>query len=90
MKSHVSHVSHETYLLRPLRVGSTQSLAHCLLVQLLQGRPITAASHLVLRTRQGTQALLAFMTRFPTSPVILWGSPPEGFIGAGEVRFGVR
>ena len=53
----------DTHLVRPFRTGTTQSVAHCRLVQLLQGRPTTAASHLTLRARQGTQALLAFRAR---------------------------
>ena len=57
-------------------MGSTQSSARCLLVQLLQGRPTTAASHLTLRARQGTHALLILRARFPVSPA-LCGSLPE-------------
>jgi hypothetical protein len=65
-----------TNLVRVLRPGRTQSSAHCLLAQLLQGRPITAALHLTLRARQGTQALLTLRARFPGSPA-LCGSLPE-------------
>ena len=73
-----------TNLVRPLRTSSTQSSAHCLLVQLLQGRPITAASHLILRARQGTHALLALRARSPVPPT-LCGSLPEAkvFIEGG-------
>ena len=75
-----------THLDRSLRTGSTQSLAHCLLVQLLHGRPITIASHLTLRTRQGTHDLLAWGPRFPVSPCAICGSPPEVFIEGEERR----
>lgn len=59
-----------THLVRFLRTGSIHSWAHCLLVHPLQGRPIAAASHLILRTRQGTHALLALRTRLPDSPAL--------------------
>ena len=52
---------------RTLRFCNTQSAAHCLLVQLLQGNPMTAASHFTLRKRQGIQALLAVTERFTDS-----------------------
>lgn len=74
--NHEPSYQQSTHLVRPLRTGSTQSLAHCLLVQLLQGRPITAASHLTLRTRQGTHALLALRADFPVSPA-LCGELPD-------------
>lgn len=63
-----------TYRLRPfsafrtLRFCIAQSAAHCLLVQLLQGNPMTAASHFTLRMRQGIQALLAVTDCFAESP----------------------
>lgn len=74
-----------THLVRPLRTGSIQSWAHCLLVHPLQGRPIAAASHLILRARQGTHDLLALRARFPASPTLGASlSEAETFIeGAG-------
>lgn len=76
-----------THLGRPLRTRSTQSFTHCLLVQLLQGRPITVASHLTLRTRQGRHDLLALGARFPVSPCAFCGSLPEVFIEGGRAAF---
>lgn len=73
---HESSYEYSTNLVRPLRPDSTQPSAHCLLVQLLQGRPVSAASHLTLRARQGTHALLTLRARFPVSPA-LCGSLPE-------------
>lgn len=52
---------------RIFRVCRAQSSVHCLLVQLLQGKPITTASHFTLRVRQGIQALLAVTERFESS-----------------------
>lgn len=77
-----------THLDRPLRTGSKQSLTHCLLVQLLQGRPITVASHLTLRTRQGTHDLFALEGGFPASPCTytFCDSPTEAFIEVEERR----
>lgn len=56
--------------LRGLRADKAQVGTHCLLTQLLQGSPVTAASHLILRARQGTHALLGF-PRFPAA--LFWG-----------------
>ena len=58
-----------------MRAGSKQSLAHSLLVQLLQGSPDTAASHLTLRARHGTHDLLALRARFPVSPALCASLP---------------
>lgn len=59
-----------TNLTRLFRTGNTQSLGDCLLVQLLQGRPTTAASHLTLRVRQGIHVLLDLVAAFLVSPII--------------------
>jgi hypothetical protein len=74
--SHEPLYQESTHLVRPLRTGSIQSSAQFLLVQLLQGRPPSGASHLTLRARQGTHALLALRARFPVTPA-LCGSLPE-------------
>jgi hypothetical protein len=53
-------------------------------VQLLQGRPITAQSHLTLRARQGTHALLTLRERLPVSPTLCGPLPEvEVFIEGG-------
>jgi hypothetical protein len=44
------------------------------------------ASHLTLRTRQGTHDLLAVGVRFPASPCPLCSSPPEVFIEGKKRR----
>lgn len=77
--NHEPSYQYSTYLVRSLRTGSTQSSPHCLLVQLLQGRPIKAASHLTLRARQGSHALFALRARFPVFPARC-GSLPEAEI----------
>lgn len=71
------------YLVRPLRTLRVfrgcmmQSSVLCRLVQLLHGKPMTAASHLILRARQGRQALFAVTDRLPLSRCTFFCSPPE-------------